>query len=184
MSSSGMTAFVDGPAYTPVARMLHWITVVLVLGMLPAGFIMSRYDVGDAIYNAHKSVGPLILFITLIRLAYRLTHPPKPLPADMMVLEKAVAHATHWGLYALLIAQPIVGWIATSAYPAPVPFFGLFNLPAIWPADKAMSEFMYVWHFRLGILLSLMICAHIAGALFHYFVHKDRILQRMTSATG
>ena len=179
---SAMTAFDQDQAYTPFARMLHWITVVLVLGMLPAGFIMARYDVGQVIYNAHKSIGPLILLITLIRLAYRFTHPPKPLPADMMVLEKAAAHATHWGLYALLIIQPIVGWIATSAYPAPVPFFGLFNLPAIWPADRAMAEAMYVWHFRLGVLMALLICAHIAGALFHYFVHKDRILQRMTGS--
>lgn len=181
MTAAGVTAFSEGSAYTPVAKALHWATVILVLMMLPAGFVMSRYDVGDAIYNAHKSIGPVILLLTLVRLVYRLMHPPKPLPADMMILEKAVAHATHWSLYALLIVQPLVGWIATSAYPAPIPFFGLFDLPAIWSEDRAFSDFMYRWHFRLGVILSLLVCAHIAGALFHHFVHKDRILQRMTT---
>ena len=31
--------------------------------------------------------------------------------------------------YVLLIAMPIVGYIANSAYGAPTPFFGVFELP-------------------------------------------------------
>ena len=88
---------------------------------------------------------------------------------------------THWALYALLIVQPVVGWVATSAYRAPVVFFWLFELPPIWPEDRAFSETMFVVHRFLGIAMALMICAHIAGALFHHFILRDRVLMRMVS---
>jgi cytochrome b561 len=166
-------------AYTPTAKALHWITAFLVILMIPVGFVMARVDVPSAVYDLHKSVGPLILFITLYRLYYRLTHPPAPLPADLLEVQKLAAHATHWALYVLLIVQPLVGWIATSAYRAPIPFFGLFNLPPIWPENRALSEQLYAVHFWLGVALVLVIGMHVAGALFHFVVRKDRVLQRM-----
>ncbi len=167
------------PAYTSIAKTLHWVTVILVLFMLPVGYVMARADVGDTLYNLHKSIGPLILMITLFRLYYRLAHPPASLPAELPAIMKFAAHANHGGLYALLIAQPVVGWIATSAYPAPVPFFGLFNLPKIWPDNRALSEQLYALHLWLGITLALLIAMHVGAALFHYFIRKDGILQRM-----
>lgn len=168
--------------YTPTAKALHWVTVVLVLIQLPLGFLIARQYFGDAGYNLHKSLGPLILFITLFRLYYRLTHPAPPLPADLPAIIKLGAHANAWGLYALLIVQPLVGWIATSAYPAPVPFFGLFNLPKIWPDNQPLADQLYLAHKWLGILMVLAVAAHVGAALFHYFVRKDTVLQRMTSA--
>ena len=86
-------------------------------------------------------------------------------------------------LYALLIVQPIVGWIATSAYRAPMLFFWLFELPPIWPEDRAFSEKMFAVHRCLGIMMALMICAHIGGALFHHFIRRDRVLMRMVSGS-
>ena len=52
---------------------------------------------------------------------------------------------------------------------------------SIWPEDRAFSERLFVAHRFLGILIALMICAHIAGALYHHFVRKDRVLMRMVS---
>ena len=69
----------------------------------------------------------------------------------------------------------------TSAYPAPVPFFGLFNLPAIWPENRALSEQLSAVHLYLGLAIAAVAAVHIAAALFHHFVRKDRILMRMIS---
>lgn len=179
MTAMGLSRLDGQAGYTPVAKTLHWLTAFLVLLMIPVGFVMARVDVPSAIYDLHKSIGPLILFLTLFRLYYRLAHPPAPLPDDLLAVQKFAAHATHWGLYGLLILQPLVGWIATSAYPAPVPFFGLFNLPPLWTENKALSEQLYALHFWLGVLLVLVIGMHVGAALFHYFIRKDGILQRM-----
>jgi len=118
---------------------------------------------------------PLVLF----RLFYRLSHPPPPLPADLPQIQQMAAHANHWALYALLIMQPIVGWIATSAYPAPIPIYGLFEMPRIWPEDRAFSERMFTVHAFIGGLLAVLIIMHVAAALYHHFVRRDAVLLRM-----
>ena len=171
-------------AYTVTARTLHWITATLVLIMVPLGIVIANEWGGPAqesLYNLHKSIGAVLIPIIAIRMAYRLMHPPAPLPADIPALQQFAAHATHGALYLLLIVQPLIGWIATSAYPAPLPVFGLFNLPPIWPDNRVLSEQLFVLHRWLGIAIAVVAAMHIGAALFHHVVRKDRVLMRMVS---
>jgi cytochrome b561 len=182
MTDTTIRTVADAPAYSVSARALHWLTAVLVLIMIPLGFVIAHEWGGpyqERLYDLHKSIGALILPLVLVRLLYRLGHPPAPLPADIPASMQLVAHATHWVLYALLIAQPLIGWIGTSAYPAPMPVFGLFNLPPIWGDDRALSEQLFVVHRWLGIGIAIVVSMHIGGALFHHLVRKDRVLMRM-----
>lgn len=172
------------PGYTLTARILHWVTAALVLIMVPIGVAMANADFGgaqDTLYHLHRSIGVLLLPIVLIRLIYRLRNPAPPLPADIPWIQQLAAHITHWGLYTLLIVQPVVGWIATSAYRAPILFFWLFEVPPIWPVDQAFSERMFAVHRLIGIAIVLLVCAHVGAALFHHFIRKDRVLMRMVS---
>ena len=171
-------------AYTTPARALHWITAVLILFMIPTGFMAANEWGGslqDSLYDLHKSIGALIIPIVLVRLVYRWRHPPLPLPADVPPLQRLAAEATHWALYALVVLQPLIGWIATSAYPAPVPLFGWATLPPIWPADRALSDQLFSVHRLVGIAIACLVTAHVGGALYHHFVRKDRVLLRMIS---
>ncbi len=172
------------PAYTVTARVLHWLTAVLVLIMVPLGIVIANEWGGPLqtpLYNLHKSLGAVVLPLVVVRLIYRLTHPPLPLPADISAIQQLAAHAMHWALYALLIAQPVIGWIATSAYPAPLPVFGLFELPRIWPDDRALSERLFGVHRWVGIAIGVIAVGHIGMALHHHFVRKDRVLMRMVT---
>jgi cytochrome b561 len=171
-------------AYTPFAHVLHWLTAVLVLAMIPLGFIIANVQDlpgQDALYDLHRSIGVLLLPIAVVRLAYRLAHPPLPLPADIPAVQRLAAELVHWALYALLIAQPIVGAIATSAYRAPITVFWLFALPPIWREDRAFSDQAFAAHSAIGIALAVLLCAHIGGALFHHFIRRDRVLMRMVT---
>jgi cytochrome b561 len=168
--------------YSMTARALHWITAVLVLGMIVVGVIIANEWGGplqESLYNLHKSTGALLVPIILLRILYRLRNPPPPLPADIPPIQQFAAHATHYLLYAALVAQMFIGWIATSAYPAPVPFYGLFNLPLIWPANRALSEQLFGVHRVLGVTIAVLAAMHIGAALFHHFVRKDKVLMRM-----
>ena len=170
--------------YTLTARILHWVTAALVLTMIPIGIAMANADFGpaqDVLYHLHRSIGAVLLPIVVLRLLYRLRHSTPPLPADIPAIQQLAAHATHWALYALLIVQPIAGWIATSAYRAPILVFWLFELPPIWPVDQPFSENAFAVHRLLGIAIALLLCAHIGAALFHHFIRKDRVLMRMVS---
>jgi len=173
----------EAQGYSPAARVFHWLTAALVLTMIPIGIAMANADLGpaveDPLYHIHRSLGALVLVITAGRLIYRLRNPAPPLPVDMPALQKVAALVTHWGLYVLLIVQPLVGWIATSAYRAPTLFFWLFELPPIWPEDRPFSEAMFSIHRGMGILVAALICVHIAAALYHHFILRDRVLNRM-----
>ena len=119
---------------------------------------MANVDFGawqDTLYHLHRSIGAVLLPLVLCRLLWRLTHPAPPLPADIPAIQQFAAHATHWALYGLLILQAIVGWIATSAYRAPILVFWLFELPPIWREDKAFSEMMFTVHRAIGIAIAL-----------------------------
>jgi cytochrome b561 len=181
MAGAGTVA---AAGYTAIARVLHWIMAVLVLGMIVVGIIIANEWGGawqERLYNLHKSTGAVLLPLALGRLIYRWAVPPPPLPADISAIQQMAAHATHYALYALLIAQPLIGWIATSAYPAPVPIYGLFNLPLIWSENRALSEQLFSIHKVLGIAIAVVAAMHIGAALFHHFVRRDRVLMRMVT---
>ena len=161
------------PAYTVTARVLHWLVAALVLIMVPLGIVIANEwggPVQQPLYNLHKSIGAVLLPLVVVRLIYRLMHPPLPLPADIPALQQFAAHATHWMLYGLLIVQP-----------APIPVFGLFELPPVWPENRALSERLFALHRFLGIAIGVVASMHIAAALHHHFLRKDRVLMRMIS---
>ena len=174
----------ENSLYTLTARTLHWLTASLVLFTLPLGLVIANDWGGplqDQLYNLHRSIGALLLPIVIARLGYRIGHPPPPLPDDIPAAQQQAAPATHWALYALLTVQPFVGWIATSAYGAPITVFGLFELPPIWPQDRALSEQLFLVHQVMGAAIAAFATVHIAAALFHHFVRRDGVLIRMIS---
>lgn len=185
MAETAMLTPDSRDGYSLPARLLHWLTAIIVIGLIPAGLYMVRANPGpfpDALYELHRSFGLLLLPIMLLRLTYRVAHPPPALPHDIPVIQRGLAHIVHGALYALLIVQPLVGWIATSAYRAPIEVFGLFELPPIWQQDRPFSETMFAVHKALGITIAILAFMHIGGALYHQFVRKDDVLMRMVRA--
>jgi cytochrome b561 len=173
----------QAPAYTPVARTLHWLTAAMVLTIVPVGVAMVNIEGPwqNTLFHVHRSLGVLLIPVVLFRLWYRMSHMPAPLPADIPAVQRSVANAVHHLLYVLLIIQPIIGWIATSAYRAPIMFFGLFEVPPIWPENRAFSEQLFTVHKGIALVLFLLLCAHIGGALYHHFIRRDRVLMRMVT---
>jgi len=176
------TDAIVAPAYTMTARVLHWLTAFLILAMIPLGVVIANEWGGsrqESFYDLHRSLGALLILIVVARLVWRWMYPPLPLPDDIAAIQRFAAHVTHWGLYALLIMQPFCGWIATSAYRAPITVFGWFDLPPIWPENRALSEQLFFVHSLIGFAIACLVAAHIGAALYHHFVRKDRVLMRM-----
>lgn len=169
-------------AYTVTARVLHWVTALAIALMIPLGVIIGN-DWGGPLQNSlhelHESLGALLIPVVLLRLGHRLTNPPLHLPQDIPALQRLAAHVTHGGVYALLVAQPLVGWIAMSASGEPVTVLGLFALPPIALENRAFSEQLFVLHDLIGFSIAGLVAAHIGAALYHHVVRKDRVLMRM-----
>ncbi len=168
--------------YSAIAKSLHWGIAAAVLLIIPIGIIMRLLGPGtlqNVLYTTHRSLAVLVLALMLVRLAYRLVHGvPAPDPS-LEPWQRIVSHLVHLSLYALLIAQPIIGWVATSAYGARISFFGLFIVPDLVSKDQTLSDPLFLVHRVLGFVLAGLLTLHIGAALYHYFIRRDRVLQRM-----
>ena len=171
----------DG-GYPATSKLLHWLVAISVLVTVPVAFAMTRVGQGpiqNFLYNFHKSLGVLIFTLMILRLLNRLAvGAPIPDPA-IEPWQKRVSAAVHSTLYGLLITMPIVGYVANSAFGAPTPFFGLFELPPIVGKNEALSNRLFMLHRGVGIAIIFLAGLHISAALFHHFIRRDNVLQRM-----
>jgi len=178
------TDTMDTPDYALSLRVLHWLTVGLILTMLPIGAFMSEMAPGrlqNLAFHYHRSTGFVLLVLTLLRIASRFVWPPKPLPPDIPVVQARVAKTVQGLLYLFLIVNPMVGWVATNAFGARIEVFGLFTLPLLVEKDRALAKTLFEWHTILGFAMVGVLALHILGVLYHHFIRKDQVLMRMTT---
>jgi cytochrome b561 len=167
--------------YGYVAQSMHWVTFALLVVQVTLGKIADDLTVGLerlVVMSRHKSFGITILALAILRLAWRWIDRPPPLPA-MPGWQRFAAHVSHYGLYVLLFALPLSGWLMSSAANRPVSWFGLVQLPDFVAPDKALQEWMHDAHHFLIWTLFVLVAAHIAGALKHQFIDRDGLLFRM-----
>jgi len=169
------------PLFPIISRLLHWIMAAMVLAMLFIGIAMiSSLSDYHRLVAIHRPLGILILFLVAIRLVNRLIHPPPPLPAGMPAILSFAAYASHWLLYGLMVAQPLVGWAMLSAAGYPIVLAGSWHLPAIVPHDDSLYALLRPLHTQLAYLLFATFLAHLGAALMHALIFRDGVLQSMT----
>lgn len=171
------------PIYDPVARIAHWLTVLLVAAQFVLGWTMPHIHRDTrpvGLIAWHLVVGSTLLVVVVFRLAWRLTHRPPPTPPGLPLWQRRTAAMTHAALYALLLLVPITGWASASARVWVVRAFGVLPLPQILPAHARIG-------FRLGDVhgdilawaLLVIVSLHVLAALYHRFVLRDTVLGRM-----
>jgi cytochrome b561 len=160
---------------------LHWLLAVLIVVSFCVGLYMADLPFSPMrikLFNWHKWAGTVILGLAALRLVWRLfSKPPAALPAPAW--QQQAAHATHFLLYLLLFAVPLVGWAYTSATGFPVVLFGVLRLPDFVPVDKALADAIKPWHERLAWAMAVLVLMHMAAALKHHFVNRDATMARM-----
>lgn len=178
MTAQSEVSSASPATYSPIARRLHWWTVLFLAIQIPLGFAMVNIDGFPApLYNFHKLFGLIILLLVIVRLAYRLINGAPPDEPTLNVFEKIASHVTHWTLYGMLLLTPILGWLGISYYDARE-VFG-FTIPALVAKDQDFSERVFLWHKYAVVAIVLLAGLHIAAALMHYLVKKDGVLPRM-----
>ncbi|WP_295390124.1 cytochrome b [uncultured Thiodictyon sp.] len=169
-------------SYTATAKTLHWLIAIMILGMLGLGFYMHNLPLSPEklqLYSWHKWTGVSIFLLVIIRLAWRVTHEPPPLPASVPRLQQWLAHGVHLGLYVLMLAIPLSGWLMSSAKGFQTVWFGVLPLPDLVAKDKALGDLLLTVHLSLNLLLVTLLLGHVGAALKHHFIDKDTILTRM-----
>ena len=170
--------------YSKGAMFFHWTIAILIIANLVIGFFHESFpgDLRRLSMGFHKSTGILIILLTLGRIAWRITHKPPPLPVTVKRWEKGLAHAVHWLLYAFMLAMPLTGWLMSSAGKRkyPLDFYELFPLPYLPIAQEEAAAHTYAErHEQLAFIALALLVLHLGGAAKHYFMDRDRTVQRM-----
>ena len=173
----------NATAYTPFAKLLHWLIAALVTAQFVVAWFMphiGRNARAEGLVSLHFSLGVLILLVMIVRWIHRLRFPVPLETPGAPAWERWAARWMHIAIYAILLASPWLGWISASAHDLPVKLFGL-PLPALASRAGWAHEAGDVHTWTMWALLAL-IALHALAALYHYFVRRDGVLQRMLPA--
>ncbi len=168
--------------YTSTAKFLHWLIVVLLAAQYIVAWTMphiGRNTPVTTLISLHFSFGIIILAVAIVRLVWWATH-ADPAPLDgVPPWQVQSARALHWLLYIFLFVIPGLGWINASWRGMPIILFGA-ELPKLIDARAPGWGWTGDVHGILAYYVMLaLIGLHIAAGLYHYFIRKDGVLQRM-----
>jgi cytochrome b561 len=171
----------NAPAhFNATARVLHWTMAAMILAMLFIGVAMvASIGQREWLIALHRPLGIAILLLALVRLHNRRRHRPPPLPADLPRWQATAAHASHYALYGLMLAMPLIGWAMLSAGGFPVRMTASWLLPPIAPRDAVLYAWLRSLHGWLAYALFATVLAHLSAALFHAWVRRDGVFASM-----
>ena len=168
-----------------VAVTFHWISLALITAQFSSAWLIdaATRDQAAVLLVFHRSLGVVIWLVTVCRFAWRTRYARlPPFPDSMPKLQQALAKLNEYGLYALLIFQPVTGVADALFLGRPFPLF-LWQVPTILPRDKGLADLFAEMHHIGAYALLFLIGVHALAALFHRFILRDNVLQRMLPVT-
>lgn len=177
-------SFSSTPRYTRTAIVLHWLIALLILCGFSLGLYMTELKFSPlklSLYSYHKWIGVTVFSLALLRLLWRLTHRPPPLPPRLEAWQRHAAGAMHALLYLLILAIPLSGWLYSSAAGVPTVPFGIsaLQLPDLVERNKELAATLRFVHVTLNYSLAVMVALHVLAAFKHQWLDRDHLLDRM-----
>jgi cytochrome b561 len=173
--------------FDQTTRLLHWLTAGLMLSVFVLAFsidLATSRASHIAFLQLHRSVGLTVWAVTLFRLGWRQFAKFPDWPGDMTQAMRVAAMATEYALYALLLAQPILGILQTNAHGDHVDLFFIGQLPALIGKNPIFAHQLLNVHKAVGFSLLGLISLHVSAALFHHFWRRDDTLTAMLPASA
>ena len=169
--------------FHPALRIIHWLMAAAIMVMLFIGVAMvsTVSTLHGLLVAIHKPLGLMILVLVIVRLWLRFTTPTPALPATLPAWQKLSAHLSHWALYAMMLAQPLIGWAMLSAGGYPVTL-GHLVLPPIVPVSNDAFAVLRPLHSWVALALFMTVMLHLAAALFHALILRDGVFSSMAGS--
>ena len=166
-----------------LSRWFHWVLGVAIIGMIAYGWGMNHFPArADRFFyrTIHADIGYVVLLLMVLRVIWRAINPAPPLPAGTPRWQRIAAQFSHWAMYATTILVALLGWAHSGAHtPDYADWFGLFRVPQITSPDKAAAAAYEDRHIFFAYVLLALIAIHVAAALWHHFLKRDRVTSRM-----
>ncbi|MHB1186466.1 cytochrome b [Thiobacillus sp.] len=168
--------------YSTPAIALHWLMALLIFAAFPLGLYMADLPLSPdklKLYSYHKWIGVTVFLLVAVRLSWRLTHTPPPLPAGIAGWQRRASAVVHGLLYLLMIAIPLSGWLMSSAKGFQTVWFGMLPLPDLIEKNRELGNLLAGVHKTLNFTLLALVILHVGAALKHHFIERQPFLQRM-----
>jgi cytochrome b561 len=173
------------PPFDRVTIACHWTTLIAVLGLFAAALSIDHAPdpaTAKLLLTIHRSLGVTVWALTAFRLGWRLTQASlPPFPATMPQAQRLAAKANEYGLYGLLLLQPLTG-LAQTLYRGKAFDLFVWHAPALIGRDKAMVKLFEGVHTAGAVALAALVALHAAAALMHLFVVRDGVFESMAPA--
>ncbi len=165
--------------YDARTMFFHWATAILVvaqwLGAQTIDWFPTRELRVDA-RSVHITFGVVLAVLLAARIVWRLTQ-GRRLPLADKGAVNVLAKATHWGMYALLVAMLLLGFIVVWTQGDSI--FNLFTIPAYDPKNQDLGDWWQGIHGTVGWIILAFAGVHATAALIHRYVWRDGVLGRM-----
>ncbi len=170
------------PPYDGLTIALHWTTLALVLIQFASALSIDRLGepaLGRLALTIHRSSGVALWVLVALRLLWRFTGMKlPPFPATMHRWHIAAAHLSEYGLYALLLLQPLSGLADTLFRGHGFDLF-VWQVPKLVARDRTLATSAHLVHVFGAYALAGLVTLHAGAALFHRFVLNDGVLDAM-----
>ncbi len=174
------------PRYSALNQALHWVTAVCMLAILPLAWVMTNAEKKTpglgAMYNWHKTLGVIVLFVTAFRIVWRFIDKPPVYAQPLASWEKGLTHAVYWLFFATLLWMPVTGFVMAESEGHPTKIFNLIPTPQLWPVNKALADQFGELHALGQWAVYGLILLHVSGVAVHLIWGKDGVLGRMLPA--
>jgi cytochrome b561 len=170
----------DRTRYDGLAMALHWLTAGLVLAQFCLGEVwgLAPRPSRHLMIVTHLSFGIVLTTVLIVRIVWRLA-PGRPVRGDGAGWMAVAAKAMHGGLYGLLAAEAVTGFLLRWSSTQPMSFLGLPIASPFPPFSKAFHRGMGVVHDWMAWTIIVLAAGHALAALFRHFVLRDGVLRRM-----
>lgn len=186
MQSAAASISAPRATYSGFAVVLHWVLGLMLIGLFALGLYMADLPFSPQrlkLFNWHKWAGIVVLALSFVRLFWRLVRPAPALPVAiaqaMPAWQRVAHHGTHWALYVLFFAVPLLGWTYSSATGFSIVVFGVLPLPDFVGKDAALAEILKEAHALGAYAMAVLVLMHVGAALKHQFIDRDGLLGRM-----
>jgi cytochrome b561 len=172
--------------FNAAARLVHWLMAVLIVTMLfvGVGMVSTVSRLHDTLLALHRPLGIALLVLVVIRAGIRVTHRTPPLPDDMPAWQRMGAKLSHYALYAMMAAMPLIGWSMLSAGGYPVVLAPGVQLPPIAPHNVTLYAILRAAHTWVALALYATVLLHFAAAMFHALIRRDGVFSSMARGEG
>ena len=174
-----------GGRFDQVSMAFHWLTVLLIVFQFGSAWWMAQGGPNTPqLLIFHRSMGTLTLLTVVGRLVWRhaCAHLPA-FPKSMPVVQQRIAQANEFGLYFLMVLQPLTGLGDTLFRGHPFVLFGV-EAPALLATNKPVFHLLHTVHAYSAWALLTLIGLHAGAAIFHGLILRDGVLERMLPWTA